>query len=239
VLFRIPESTPGSPDTQSYWRFGYSNAGYLAGPPDYRNKYIVELIIGNTIQSFGFTAGSPGTVTPQAGDILEVRLAENDGVNCWLNRGGTLTYIFGTGDIRLGTAFLHGLAADATGGAEWGDIRWIPGGMSASEHIRPLHTLVPASGTATGDLSKWRDFTLTLTGNTTLAVSNTPAATFGATWISARFTQDGTGGRTLTLPGSFKVTGSLDTAANAVTTLVAVTFDGGTSWQGTLTEGFA
>lgn len=91
-----------------------------------------------------------------------------------------------------------------------------------------------AGGTSTVDCSAGNDFTLAMgAGNTTLAVSNLNGAGF-VTEFELVVTQDGVGGRTLTLPASFKPLGGSDTAiataANAVTVLSAKTFDNGTTW---------
>lgn len=94
-------------------------------------------------------------------------------------------------------------------------------------------TAVTYGATSTVDCSAGEDFTLTLTGNTTLAVSNLNGAGF-VTAFELRITQDSAGSRTLALPASFKALGGSDTAiastANAVTILSAKTLDNGTTW---------
>ena len=68
----------------------------------------------------------------------------------------------------------------------------------------------------------------TLTGNATIAVPLrwTPGQT-----ISIRFQQDGTGGRTVSLPGSMKLAGALELGANRVT-WIYVTHVGGIAYEG-------
>lgn len=83
-------------------------------------------------------------------------------------------------------------------------------------------------------------FTLSLTANvTSITFSNLPAAGKGAS-ISVRIRQDGTGGRTVALPTSFKATGGSDTsvqsAANAYTLLIITSFDQGTRWEYAMQE---
>lgn len=78
-----------------------------------------------------------------------------------------------------------------------------------------------------------RNFTVSMTANATLAVSN--LATAGrVTEFEVRITQDATGSRTLTLPASFKALGGSDTAIsaapNSVTILSAKTMDAGATW---------
>lgn len=85
-----------------------------------------------------------------------------------------------------------------------------------------------------------RNFTLALTENvTSIAFTNPPAAGYVAE-IEVLMTQDGTGGRTVALPGSFKALGGSDTlvaaAANAVTLLSAKTFNQGTAWRYAMQE---
>ena len=97
-----------------------------------------------------------------------------------------------------------------------------------------------SSGALTIDCSLGKSFTVTLTENiTSITLSNTNGAGF-ATEVDIQFTQDGTGGRTVTLPASFKALGGSDTAvasgANAVTVLSAKTFDNGTTWRYAMQE---
>lgn len=104
-----------------------------------------------------------------------------------------------------------------------------------------VHAVVLSSGVATVDCGHGmhRNHTLTLTGNATLAVSNLAPAGL-VTEFEVQITQDATGSRTLTLPGSFKALGGSDTAistsANSVTILSAKTFDGGTTWRYAMQE---
>lgn len=98
-----------------------------------------------------------------------------------------------------------------------------------------------SSGTVTLDCNggRARNFTISMTESATLAVSN--LATAGrVTEFEVQITQDATGGRTLTLPGSFKALGGSDTAisasANSVTILSAKTFDAGTTWRYAMQE---
>lgn len=83
-------------------------------------------------------------------------------------------------------------------------------------------------------------FTLSLTANvTSITFSNLPAANKGAS-LSIRIRQDGVGGRTVALPGTFKATGGSDTAVqsgiNAYTLLVITSFDQGTRWEYAMQE---
>lgn len=85
-----------------------------------------------------------------------------------------------------------------------------------------------------------RNFTLSLTANvTSITFSNLPASGYVGE-LEIEIMQDGTGGRTLALPASFKALGASDTAvasaANAVTVLSAKTFDQGTTWRYAMQE---
>ena len=92
-----------------------------------------------------------------------------------------------------------------------------------------------SSGTVTLDCNggRVRNFTISMTANATLAVSNlAPAGRI--TEFECLVTQDATGARTLTLPAAFRPLGSSDTAiaaaAGAKTVLSAKTMDAGTTW---------
>lgn len=81
---------------------------------------------------------------------------------------------------------------------------------------------------------------ITLTANvTTLAFSNLPGVGKYAEY-ELHITQDGTGGRTFTIPASHKPLGGSDTAiasaANKVTVLSASTVNNGTTWRYAMQE---
>lgn len=90
-----------------------------------------------------------------------------------------------------------------------------------------------ASGTVTLDCSTANVKLVNATGNVTIAFSNVPAS--GNTFsLSVLFSQDATGGRTLTWPAAVKwnggVAATVSTTANAKSLYELVTFDGGTTW---------
>lgn len=99
--------------------------------------------------------------------------------------------------------------------------------------------IVGGVATLNCDGGRVRNFTLTLTGNATLAVSDLAGAG-RVTEFEIEIKQDGVGGRTLSLPASFKALGGSDTAigaaANSVTILSAKTFDAGTTWRYAMQE---
>lgn len=101
---------------------------------------------------------------------------------------------------------------------------------------------VSFSATAmTLDCTESNVFTTTFTANVTVAptISN-PQNGQTINWF---ITQDGTGGRTMTWPSSFKwadaTTPQLSTAANAVDLLVATYLTSTSAWYATLSKGFA
>ena len=136
-------------------------------------------------------------------------------------------------------------ATSTAGGADTGG-----GSVAAGSDIKipvfelhglPIRAVAVSGGIATVDCGAGlaRNFTLLLTSNASLAVSNLA----GAGKISEfelQITQDATGSRALQLPASFKALGGSDTAisaaANSVTILSAKTFDNGTTWRYAMQE---
>lgn len=110
------------------------------------------------------------------------------------------------------------------------------GGLTVSDlYFDTIGAPAISAGTVTlnCDSGRVRNFSISMTANATLAVSN--LATAGrVTEFECLITQDATGARTLTLPASFRPLGGSDTAiaaaAGAKTALSAKTFDAGTTW---------
>lgn len=89
--------------------------------------------------------------------------------------------------------------------------------------------LSATTGTATGDLSTASIFTVSPTGNITLAFSNVPATGTSCT-LTVIITQSGTV-RTVTMPSGTKWMGSTPTQiASKVCIMTLMTVDGGTTW---------
>lgn len=89
-----------------------------------------------------------------------------------------------------------------------------------------------ASGASVSiDLVSARAFTLTLNQNTTIsAIPNFPS------WAShlifyLQITQDSSGGRTLSFPGSVVLEGSINTLPNSISIIKFLTFNSGTNWH--------
>lgn len=92
-----------------------------------------------------------------------------------------------------------------------------------------------SSGSVTLNFENGNVFDVTLDENlTTMTLSNPPASGDSGSFTLI-LTQDGTGGRTVAFPASFKWAGgaapTLTTTANAVDIITGVTLDGGTSYQ--------
>ena len=110
------------------------------------------------------------------------------------------------------------------------------GGQTISDlYLDTVSTGTIISGTVTLNFNggRVRNFTVSMTANATLAVSDLAAAG-RVTEFECLISQDATGGRALTFPASFKPLGGSDTAiagaAGARTVLSAKTFDAGTTW---------
>lgn len=90
------------------------------------------------------------------------------------------------------------------------------------------------SGAVIVDMNNERDVVqrLRLTGSTTITIQNAPASTFAA--LTLVIVQDGTGGRTLALPGNVTILnggdGSIDPAASATTVITLFTINGGSNY---------
>ena len=91
-----------------------------------------------------------------------------------------------------------------------------------------LNNVSSASGTVTLDLAASNFFVLNLVGNVTLAFNNAPSGKAETFTIIA--IQDGTGGRTISLPSGTKYAGGVvppqTTAANAIDVWTVLTFNG-------------
>ncbi len=98
-----------------------------------------------------------------------------------------------------------------------------------------LVTNSTVTGSYTVNLANGNVFSLTLTGNTTLAFSGAVAGK--ACSFSLYIKQDATGSRTITWPSGIKWSGgapSLTTTANALDIFVLESLDGGTTWYASL-----
>jgi hypothetical protein len=109
-------------------------------------------------------------------------------------------------------------------------------GTALAANGRALTTPVNVAFSATPTFDSSQSNTIyfgTMTANvTSMTITN---AVDGAQ-LQIRFVQDATGGRTVTLPSNVQVSGSLNTAANAVTWLVLTYVSSASRWEGTWTR---
>lgn len=122
----------------------------------------------------------------------------------------------------------------------WNDTagQWEPGAVSGSTPLLESQVAdTSSSGTVTFDLDDGNVFTSTLTESTTVAFVNPPASGT-AQGFTIVFTQDATGGRTVTWPASVKWAGgtapTITATASATDVVTLITYDGGTTYYGFL-----
>ncbi|MDC7806430.1 hypothetical protein PQS31_06275 [Luteimonas sp BLCC-B24] len=133
---------------------------------------------------------------------------------------------------------LVGTTADVAGGDSLlGRILALEATAGGSSARNAVTSVSIAAGVATVDVSASDYFTLVGSANATLAFSGLPGAGRGAS-VRIRYTQDTTGGRTLTLPASCRLTEGSDSAvkagANAVSLIHATTDSNGSVWDVTI-----
>lgn len=161
---------------------------------------------------------------------------------------GTQWSTFSQNDIAIyrgGTWYAYapvpGVVANVAGTLE----EYTTGGgwaaLSSGGARNAVTALAIASGAVNIDCSLGDYFTLSLTANvTSITFSNLPGSGKGAALV-IRVQQDGTGGRTVALPASFKPISGSDTAvqsaASAYTMLVITTLDNGTRWEYSMKAG--
>lgn len=186
-------------------------------------------------------------VAPAMPDAGTVKVyAKADGLVYSMDDAGTETPLSGGGGGGGGSGDVVGPAsatADRIAVFDGGTGKLLKdGGLTVADlYFDTISAPAISAGTVTLDCNggRVRNFTVSMTANATLAVSNLAPAD-RVTEFECLITQDATGGRTLTLPGSFKALGGSDTAisaaANSVTILSAKTFDAGTTWRYAMQE---
>jgi len=175
------------------------------------------------------TTAQPGS--PADGDVYIIPAAAT----------GTQWATFSQNDIAIyrdGTWYAYapvaGIVANVSGTLE----EYTTGGswaaITTGGSRNTVTALAIASGVVNIDCSLGDYFTLSLTANvTSITFSNLPGSGKGAS-LSILLQQDGTGGRTVALPSSFKAVSGTDTAvqsgANAYTRLHITTNSNGSRW---------
>lgn len=118
-------------------------------------------------------------------------------------------------------------------------LKWVDGSapaLATGGGVETLNALGNSTGAKTINLASGNVVSATLTGNVTFTFTGATAST--ACSFGLYLTQDATGSRTVTWPGSVKWAGgtapTLSTAASSVDILVFETINGGTTWFGSL-----
>jgi hypothetical protein len=215
--------------SNKYDKSGGTISGYvLVDTAVGTNQKAITSISENTIDSYSFY-GIAGQGTNAYGIYCDISPSDGaysitNGIGGYFEVGGQ----FGNGaptnsyslQLRDGTEGLNKVltSVSADGKANWSDtinVSAVTSTTITSNSVRVLPVaLTVISNTATTDASLSSLFTLTLTGNTTLA---TPTNGFSGQRILYQLKQDGSGSKLLTLSSGFRsgpITVTLSTAAN-------------------------
>lgn len=144
---------------------------------------------------------------------------ETAGNNIWLDRVNSAFTYFDGQITTTSTAKAYGDSEQSR--------------MKLKDTSETVYSLGNISGAVAVDYTNGHYQHGVVTGNITgITISNWPASG-NAGWLTLELTQDGTGGRTLTLASAYKTPGgagiTLSTGANDVDTLHLFTRDGGTN----------
>jgi hypothetical protein len=124
--------------------------------------------------------------------------------------------------------------ATTFGTGDNGTLPYVAGAHSFTGRANTVPVSVAFSATPTFNSAQSNTIYFgTLTANVTSMTISNPV---DGAQLQIRFVQDGTGGRTVTLPSNVQVSGSLNTAANAVTWLVLTYVASASRWEGTWTR---
>lgn len=102
-------------------------------------------------------------------------------------------------------------------------------GAAYTPPIQPSHSATPTFDCATSNVFE----PAALTSNVT---SMTMSNAVGGQTVNIRFVQDATGGRTVAVPASAKVSGSVNIAANTVTWLIMTYSARASRWEGSWSQ---
>lgn len=154
-----------------------------------------------------------------------------------------------TGTVSAGTKISAAFLASTTGAVTWTSSTTVatPSAVTRAFSARMDAVLGRVSeissgptvgATTTVDLSKGMNHIVTLTANTTLAITNVDQAPNRVSTVNLVIKQDATGGRTIGWPTGTKwpngVAPVLTTTANATNVVTLMTTDAGTTWLGFL-----
>jgi hypothetical protein len=151
-----------------------------------------------------------------------------------VQKGGATTSGFTSFYSPSGTRVGYIGFATTFGTGDNGTIPYVAGAHSFTGRANTVPVSVSFSSTPTFDSSLSNTILFgTMTANVTSMTINNPV---DGAQLQIRFVQDATGGRTVTLPSNVQVSGSLNTAANAVTWLVLTYVSSASRWEGTWTR---
>lgn len=220
--------------TQNFPNLGTSQAFRIQNKP---GNYTA--VVGDYMSVLNFTANAtltlPAAATAGMGYALWIQVA--NGVNLTIDGDGTES-IDGQTTFSMTT---RGRALLVCDGSNWAI--HLSQSYLATTLVRALlnsaREVVTAGGNISGavaiDLNNANMYTYTLTGNVTFSFSNAPASGTNLA-LTLYLIQDGTGGRTVTWPGSVKWPGgvapTLTTTAGKIDVITLMTYDGGTSYLG-------
>lgn len=109
----------------------------------------------------------------------------------------------------------------------WNGTNW----SNFNNGFSTVSELTVSSGSTSINLANGVMFNLTLTTNTTIsAISGVPSGIQGIE-ILLKVEQNSTGNYTLTLPGNFTLTGSINANPNSNSIIKLITFNSGTNWE--------
>lgn len=212
--------------------YANGNVGFGNNAPAHKVSIAGTLAAGNTTHSGWVTASSArgAVATPTAG--------QNNSALYVTGSDTAYGLLFGT-DPATGRGWIQSQRTDGT--ATTYALRLNPaGGVTefGAGYNEAEVANTAATGTWTMDCSAANFFELTLTGSITISPSNVPASTrmWSGTIVAK---QDATGGRTITWPTGIKWPGGsappATTTANAIDIWSLMTYDGGSTWVGSLT----
>jgi hypothetical protein len=185
--------------------------------------------VGNTdrtVQYFSIQDNAAGAGTGHA-FYYRVSGSALDVLGLMLDEGGNVGIGYTTPAAKIA---VNGTALINTNTDNGVDKLQVSGNVTATQYSATVQTLTDGA-TITFNANNGSNAVVTLGGNRTLAFSNTRTGAY----YTLRVIQDGTGSRTLAMPGTVKVIGggagviTLSTAANSVD-IISFYFDGTNYW---------
>ena len=191
----------------------------------------IDALMSLAVQSMSLTA-PPATTSP---DVGKCWIPATGATGAWNGQAGKIALCVGVNLWVFLTPRPFKKLYNIANGNEY---RYIGTAWTAVVSPPSVETVaalpINSGGEVPVDLSGSNYLTLNLTSNVTTWTFSNPPASGQAKNILVVFKQDATGGRTVTLPASFKPLGGTDTTvktdANAYTIMTAFTVDQGATW---------